>query len=191
MVDIAQHIEAYFGMKPKEFSKIADLFTPEKVEKGNLILRTGRYNCGLNFIKTGFFRIYNIDGKSGKEITQWIAGPGSFITDISTLFFSTASRWNIEAISDGELLTISHDDYQKIGNHVENWPQLEKLFMAKCFSTLEDRVYTHLSMTSEERYRFFFNYNPELFNQVPLQYIASMLGMTPETFSRIRKKLNS
>jgi CRP-like cAMP-binding protein len=65
---------------------------------------------------------------------------------------------------------------------------LEKLFIARCFIMLEDRIFTHLSMTAEERYNFFFENNKELFNQVPLQYIASMLGMTPETFSRIRKK---
>jgi CRP-like cAMP-binding protein len=53
---------------------------------------------------------------------------------------------------------------------------------------LEDRIFSHLSMSAEDRYQFFFQHNKELFNQVPLQYIASMLGMTPETFSRIRKK---
>jgi hypothetical protein len=53
---------------------------------------------------------------------------------------------------------------------------------------LEDRILTYLSMTAEERYNHLFNFNPELFNQVHLQYIASMLGMTPETLSRLRKK---
>jgi len=53
---------------------------------------------------------------------------------------------------------------------------------------MEDRIFTHLSMSAAERYAFFFEQHKELFNQVPLQYIASILGMTPETFSRIRKK---
>ena len=68
------------------------------------------------------------------------------------------------------------------------WNELEKKFLVNCFTTLEDRIFSHLSMTAEERYHFFFSQNKELFNLVPLQYIASMLGMTPETFSRIRKK---
>ena len=54
---------------------------------------------------------------------------------------------------------------------------------------MEERIFTHLSMTTEERYLHFFENNKELFRQAPLQYIASMLGMTPETFSRIRNKL--
>jgi hypothetical protein len=68
------------------------------------------------------------------------------------------------------------------------WYELEKMFLIRCFTFIEERIMSHLSMTAEERYHFFFENNKELFNQVPLHYIASMLGMTPETFSRIRKK---
>jgi len=57
------------------------------------------------------------------------------------------------------------------------WMEIEKRFIVKCFTMLEDRVFSHISMTAEERYDLFFKYNRELFNQVPLQYIASVLGM--------------
>jgi CRP-like cAMP-binding protein len=83
---------------------------------------------------------------------------------------------------------ITVEDYKKIEKLVPTWNVLEKLFIVRCFAMLEDRIFSHLSMSAEERYTFFFENNRELFNQVPLQYIASMLGMTPETFSRIRKK---
>jgi CRP-like cAMP-binding protein len=83
------------------------------------------------------------------------------------------------------------DNYQNIGAVVPEWHELEKFFIAKCFLNLEDRVYTFLSMTAEERFHHFYEQKQELFNLVPLQYIASMLGMTPETLSRIRKKLTS
>jgi len=68
---------------------------------------------------------------------------------------------------------------------------LEKLFIAKCFITLETRVFHQLSMSAEQRVLNLFEINPEIFLRVPLQYIASMLGMTPETMSRIRKKMSS
>jgi len=89
---------------------------------------------------------------------------------------------------DTEIYSITKEDYKKIGHLVPTWSELEKLFLVRCFTILEDRIFSHLSMTAEERYKLFFENNKELFNQVPLQYIASMLGMTPETFSRIRKK---
>ena len=65
--------------------------------------------------------------------------------------------------------------------------EIEKRFIIKCFAMTEDRVFSHLSMTAEERYDLYFEQHKELFNQVPLQYIASVLGMTAETFSRIKK----
>ena len=71
---------------------------------------------------------------------------------------------------------------------VPKWVELEKMFITKCFSILEDRILQHLSLSAEERYNQLFEFNKELFNVVPLQYLASMLGMAPETLSRIRKK---
>jgi CRP/FNR family transcriptional regulator, anaerobic regulatory protein len=56
---------------------------------------------------------------------------------------------------------------------------------------MENRDFSHLAISAEERYTAFYNQNRELFNQIPLQYITSMLGMTPETISRIQKKQNS
>jgi hypothetical protein len=110
------------------------------------------------------------------------------VTDLSSFVFQQAARWNIQALTDCELNIIDSKDYQKFGQVIPRWTELEKLFVAKCFTVLEDRVLQHLSMTAEERYNQLFNFNKELFNQVPLQHLASMLGMTPETLSRRRKK---
>ena len=140
----------------------------------------------MSFIASGYIRIYAL--ADDKEITQWISSPGYLITELSSFLFNTPSRFNIQAITDCELYSISKEDYLKIGNTVPNWPELERMFIGKCFITLENRVFSFLSMNAEERYQFFYNMDKELFNQVPLNYIASMLGMTPETFSRIRKK---
>ncbi len=108
--------------------------------------------------------------------------------DLSSFVFQQTARWNIQALTDCELYAIDRKDYQKISQVIPRWTELEKLFIAKCFTVLEDRILQHLSMTAEERYNQLFNFNKELFNQVPLQYLASMLGMTPETLSRLRKK---
>lgn len=191
MTEIANYIETYLGIKPQDFTKIADFFEERHVDKDIYLSHSGRYQANLSFIKKGYVRIFNIDPKTGKEITQWISTPGNIVTDLSSLFFGSPAKWDIQTITECELFTMSIENYKLIGNRIPNWNHLEKLFMAKCFNTLEDRVYSHLSMSSEERYKLFFAMNPDLFNQVPLQYIASMLGMTPETFSRVRKKLSS
>jgi len=187
MNELEQYISSYFGViNPQEIEHINKLFKPIELKKGDYILKTGQTCTQLAFIKTGLIRMY-VDLEN-KEVTQWISSKGYFVTDLSSFIFESPARWNIQALSDAQLFSISKQDYLNIGNLVPKWHELEKLFLAKCFTILEDRIFAHLSMSAEERYDFFFQNNKELFNQVPLQYLASMLGMTPETFSRIRKR---
>lgn len=186
MTELQQYINLYFGIDEKSLEKIEQLFKKKTLKKNDYICKAGEYCKNLSFIKSGTIRVFNYT--DGKEITQWISSEGSFITDLSSIVFDTTANWNIQALTDCELYTISKEDYNKIGFHVKQWDKLEKLFIAKCFITLENRVYSFLSMTAEERYNQLFELNKRLFNEVPLQYLASMLGMTPETLSRIRKK---
>ncbi|MFN2423992.1 MAG: Crp/Fnr family transcriptional regulator [Cryomorphaceae bacterium] len=188
MTALEQSIRSYFGiMNPDDLATIKELFAPETIAASDCISRQGVACRQMSFIGSGLMRVYAHNGE--KEVTQWISTPGYFVTDLSSFMFDTPARWTIEALSDCELFSISKSDYKTIGKRVSGWHELEKLFIAKCFTMLEDRIYSHLSMSAEERYQHFFSQQPELFNQVPLQYIASMLGMTPETFSRVRRKI--
>lgn len=187
MTDLEQSIQSHFGvLDPEELSLILSLFQPELLDKGDYFLKTNRQCERLSFLKTGFLRIFRT--VNDKEVTQWISTPGYFVTDLSSFLFAKPARWTIQALTPVELYTIRKSDYNRLKMELPKWNELEQLFIAHCFTTLEDRIFSHLSMTAEERYQFFFEHNPELFNQVPLQYIASLLGMTPETFSRVRKK---
>lgn len=186
MTELEQYIQSYFGVSNKDLSQIVTLFKPEILSKDAFLFKTGQYCQQLSFIKSGILRVYV--ATEDKDVTQWISTQGHFVTDLSSLVFGSPARWSIQALADTELYTIKRADYLNIGSLVPQWHQLEKLFIARCFTTMEDRIFSHLSMSAEQRYHFFFETNKELFNQVPLQYIASMLGMTPETFSRIRHK---
>ncbi|MBU7571143.1 Crp/Fnr family transcriptional regulator [uncultured Flavobacterium sp.] len=187
MTEFEISLKQHFGVAgTEELKAITTLFEPELLKKGDFFLETGKKCDRLSFIQSGFLRIF-LETKS-KEITQWISTKGYFVTDLSSFIFDHPARWTIQALTDVEIYTIRKSEYAKIKTVLPKWPELEKQFIVHCFTTLEDRVFSHLSMTAEERYCFFFENNKELFNQVPLQYIASMLGMTPETFSRIRKK---
>ncbi len=187
MTELEKNIQSYFGViRQDDLQTISSLFHKSTIKKGGYFLKTGRSCDKLGFVKSGLLRIFL--SSEDKEVTQWISTPGYFVTDLSSLLFDHPARWTIQALTDTVLFTIENEDYKKIGSMVPQWHELEKMFIAKCFTILEDRIFSHLSMTAEERYLSFFESNKELFNQVPLHYIASMLGMTPETFSRIRKK---
>lgn len=186
MTELEQYVHSYFGVTDADMQEIASLFKPTLLRKGDYFLKSGAYCDKLSFIQSGYLRAYASRGD--KEVTQWIGSKGYFIADLGSLIFRTPSRWNIQALTDMELHTIHREDYNRIAERVPRWHEMEKQFIVSCFNIMEGRIFAHLSMTAEERYAAFFEQNKELFNQVPLQYIASMLGMTPETFSRIRKK---
>ena len=189
MKEIEKYIESYFEVGGKDLTPIADLFKKSTLKKNDYFLREYQSVNKISFVRSGYLRVHALSNNGEKDITQWISNEGMFITDLSGFIFGTPSRWNIQALSDCEIYTISKENYQSIGTLVKDWEKLDKLFIAKCFVTLENRVFKLLSMNSEEKVKELMEYNSALFNQVPLQYIASMLGMTPETLSRIRKKM--
>lgn len=187
MSELEQYINSSFGVvNAADLKTISSLFKLTTLKKGDFLLKAGKRCDNLSFVQSGFLRMFI--STEEREITQWISTKGYFSTDLSSFVFETPSRLSIQALTEAEVYSITKVDYKKIGELVAQWHELEKIFIVRCFIILEERIFSHLSMTAEERYEYFFENNKALFNQVPLQYIASMLGMTPETFSRIRKK---
>ena len=183
---LQEHIQAYFHTEPAEAETISSYFHYEQLQKGDYFLRTGRPCDRLAFVASGMIRLFI--RMEDKEVTQWITTRNYFTTDLSAFMFSKPARWNMQALVDSEVWVIHISDYQKLVNVVPRWKEFENLLLINCFVTLEERIFAHLYMTAEERFQHLFIQQPELFNQVPLQYLASMLGMTPETLSRMRKK---
>ncbi|WP_312314004.1 Crp/Fnr family transcriptional regulator [Empedobacter brevis] len=187
MKEFKEHIKENFGaLTNEEIEILQSFFYEEELTKNEFFTQTDKYCNKLSLVKSGLLRIYRLS--DGKEITQWISTPNYFVTEISSFFFDQPSRLSIQALTNVELLTIDKKSYSELNKKLPKWKEIETQFIAKCFAVLEDRVFSHLSMSAEERYNVYFEQNKELFNQVPLQYIASILGMSAETFSRIRKR---
>ncbi len=184
--EFQQSIQEYLGFDRYDAQHIVKYFEPEIIRKGDYFLKSGHYCNRLSYIVSGYLRIYT--SQNDKPVTQWISYPNSFVTELSSLVFNQTSRFNIQALTDCEIYSLPKTVYDQMDQYVKSWHKLEKLFIAKCFLMLENRVLSHLSLSAEERYLMLYKQNKDLFNQVPLQYLASMLGMSPETFSRIRSK---
>lgn len=184
-MDLPTLLQTNFRLSPAKATEVAGLFREDELTKGDYFLRRGQTIRKLAFPKTGYLRGWAPAGD--KDVTQWIFTPHYFVADLNALFFGTPARWNIQALEKCQLWTLPEENYLRIAEIVPRWETLEKQFLARCFMTLEDRVFGFLSLSARERYEALLSFNPDLFDAVPNHYLASMLGMTAETLSRVRR----
>lgn len=190
MKDFNRIIQEHFGkLSDEELSIISKYFQEDHLQRNDFFTKSDKICDKMSIVKSGILRIYCLS--DGKDITQWISTENFIITEVCGFFFDQPNRWNIQALTDTKLLTINKADYYELCSKFPKWNDIEKRFIVKCFAMIEERVFYHLSMTAEQRYNVYFEQNKDLFNKVPLQYIASVLGMSSETFSRIRKRQNT
>lgn len=187
MNNLQSYLKLYFDVDQDRLQQISGYFDTITLGKGDYFLKEYSPSLQLGFVESGLLREYFIDEK-GKEVTKWISSEGYFVVDLMSFYFNTPARWNIQTLTDTQLFVLPKDRLETISKEVKDWDKLEKLFVAKCFGHLENRVVSHISLSAEERYDRLFELSPDLFNQVPLQNLASMIGITPETFSRIRRQ---
>ncbi|SEL52289.1 cAMP-binding domain of CRP or a regulatory subunit of cAMP-dependent protein kinases [Aquimarina amphilecti] len=166
-------------------NNILSVFNPLEITKGEFFLESGKICRQMAFIESGFMRMYDI--ADGKEITLWIGSEGKFITSLSSFIFETNNNWNIQAITDCKLYTINRKNHFELNKTEPKWLEFDNLLLANSFALLEKNMFSQLHTTAKQRFNSLLNEEPELFKNVPLQYIASMLGITPESLSRLRK----
>lgn len=187
MTDLREYLHSYTGINDEDMDKIVAYFKVTTMNKGDYYLKTGKVCDNVSFQRSGLLRVYASHGE--KEITQWISSKGNFIADLGGIICDTPSRFNICALTYSELYTISKKDFLNLPNVIPEWHTLERTMITRCFGFMETRVFALLSMSAEEQYKYLMDLSPELFTQVPLKYLASMMGMTPESLSRVRSKM--
>ncbi len=162
MSELEHYIKTYFEIiKEEDLNKIVSLFEKKTLKKGEFLLKSGKICSNLSFVNAGLLRMYLTN--EDKEITQWISTKGYFSTDLTSFIFNSPSKISIQALTDTEVYSISKTNYESIDKLVPDWHHIEKLFLVRCFITLEERILSHLSMSAEERYNYFFKNNREIF----------------------------
>lgn len=158
------------------------------IQTGNYLLRQGE-NCQYSFfVEKGLLRKYGIDEK-GKEIILQFAPENWFITDRDSSYFKNPSRYFIQALEDSRVFLLDEDFIQQLGKKVPGFSEFNNRLLHNHIRHQTHRIYELLSATAEERYLSFIQTYPDITLRVPQWMIASYLGMTPESLSRVRKEL--
>jgi CRP-like cAMP-binding protein len=172
-----------------EAELLKQFFTLKKVRKRQYMLNEGEV-CKYNlFVAKGLLRSFGVEENGYEQVVQF-AVEGWWISDLNSFFSGDVAVYNIEALEDCELLLLTR---QSMDEMLEKLPKMERYFrllMQNHIVALRQRIIASQRHSAEERYIRLIEGFPTILARVPQQYIASYLGMTPETLSRVRKQIS-
>lgn len=161
-------------------------FEPVQFPKNRIIEEEGKVPRYLYFIVSGFVRLFHYNEK-GDEVTSHINCPPGFITSYFNFIHETKATENLECITECELLRITAGDLELLTRQSVAFKDFSVLVFQEALAYNENRSKELATLTAEQRYQKIMDNYPGIVQHVPLQYIASFLGMNPKSLSRIRK----
>ena len=169
------------------FEEVKPYIKTKQYAAGDYFLREGKVCQHIGFIEKGLFRLYYLN--DGKEVTNCFCKENTITCSYRSLITQQPSDVAIQAVEDTRLLTISNDSLQELYKKNLFWQQVGRLAGEAEYITIDchNRFLNDLSAT--ERYKQVLEKEADLLQRVPLNYLASYLQITPETLSRIRKKI--
>ncbi len=185
------YIETFLPMPEENRQQCREWFFEAAFPKGTLLQEAGTVPEYHNFVVSGFMRNYFMNEK-GEEVTTDLNDGPRFFTSYQYFLDQTPAPENIVCITDCELLRISHQGVEalmKVGGHVIR--EFSMMVMQQSWEEEKQRLHDRTTLSAEQRYLKFVEEHSAILQHVPLQYIASYLGIKPESLSRIRRKLIS
>ena len=162
--------------------------TSSDVKKDQLLLEAGQRCDYFYYVVKGCLRLYYLD-LDGNQVTHWFSAEDSLVTSPFSFFYKEENILFIEALEDTDILLITSGQFKKIIQEVGSANfEISKLY-AKFAMTFSRRIMDMNTKTAEERYVKLMQEHPYLFQKAKLIHIASFLGITPQSLSRIRKKI--
>jgi CRP-like cAMP-binding protein len=170
-------------------TEIANQFTGKIIAKNQLLLTEGRICDEYLFLEKGYMRAFAHD-TNGNEVTTNFYSPGQIIFEVSSFFNRTKSKENIQALTGCEGRYITYEQLNNLFHALPQFREFGRSVLVKGFAELKIRTLSMITETAEERYETLLKTNPEIFQHAPLKNIASYLGITDTSLSRIRKELS-
>ncbi|MEZ2334191.1 Crp/Fnr family transcriptional regulator [Mucilaginibacter sp. RCC_168] len=184
---LIQFVQQVLPMSPARAEQLVAKFNAVKIDKNGYVLKAGAVCNAYYFIEKGIMRSYTYN-LEGDEVTTAFYAEKSFASDLLSFFNRSPSREYIQTITDCETWSITYADMQESFHAMPDFREFGRLKLVNSYGILKERMLSMLQETAEQRYSDLISSSPEIFQHVPLKYIASYLGITDTSLSRIRKE---
>ena len=185
--NLIQFFQNGLPMSAGKAEQLAEKFQARKIARNGYLLKEGAVCNESHFIEEGFMRSYTYD-LEGNDITTAFYSKRMYVSDLLSFFKRTPSKEYIQALTDCETWYITYDDMQANFHAFPEYREFGRLNIINLYSSLRQRMLSMLQETAEQRYSDLVNSNPEILQHAPLKHIATYLGITDTSLSRIRKE---
>lgn len=185
---LIQFIQHILPMPLTKAELISTYFTEIHFAKNDFVLQEGQVSSYSYFLESGCFRAYSIDVDGNEVSTEFFTAP-IIANDFLSFFKRIPATDNIVAVTNCVCWKISFDDLQICFHTIPEFREFGRMMLINNYSRLKQRMLGMVQLTAEQRYQKLIDTNPELFQQTSLKNIASYLGITDTSLSRIRKEL--
>ncbi|MBS1508341.1 MAG: Crp/Fnr family transcriptional regulator [Bacteroidetes bacterium] len=160
------------------------------MKKKQLVLAAGNIGQEFFFVRRGLLRLFSTDDKANEHVIHF-APEGWWVADNHSFLLGKPAIFSIEALEDSEILMLSKENVDALSARVPIMERYFRLLMQTGIISLHRRIANAQSQSAEQKYLEMMELYPDIVIRTPQHYIASYLGVTPETLSRIRKKVSS
>lgn len=189
MFEILQKkLKETISINDEEFEYAKTLFIPKKLRKKRFLLEDGDPCIYTTFVEQGLLRSFTIDEKGNEHILQF-GMQGWWVADLYSFLTGEASEYNIEALEDCELLLITKSSWDLLLDQVPAFERYFRILIQNNLIATQRRLMSNMTTTAEERYNKLILDFPDIVQRVPQHMIASYIGVTRETLSRLRAQM--
>ena len=179
-------VQSVLPMTIGKAEQIAENFQPGKFARNEFLLKEGAICNESHYIEQGFMRSFTHD-PDGNEVTTAFFSKNMYASDLQSFFKRTRSKESIQALTDCETWSINYEDMQTGFHNLPEFREYGRLNLINQYSALKQRMLSMVQETAEQRYSDLIHSHPEILQHAPLKSIASYLGITDTSLSRIRK----
>jgi len=187
MIDFfIKYLQDKITLSGEEVEMIRAVAIQKKLRRKQYLLQEGniwKYNA---FVCSGFLKTFSVDDKGQEHIMNF--SPENYWTgDRASLMSGTPARFNIDAIEDSEVILIEKINFENLCKNIPQLNDLGNAILERSFIVSQDRIHANISLSAEEKYQNFLKKFSTIANRIPQHMIASYIGITPETLTRIRR----